>query len=203
MPAWSAGPLIPLQKALVHQWVSADPNMKKQVKASLLATLGTQVSARPWGSGWRLGVQQAGQCARQTAVDAQRASLAGVAAYRWFTRPDRPWSSVPRHRSFTPLLRHTPRSGAQGDAGHTAALVIAKVAAVEVPRSEWPELISALLANMAATPSTKELRQSTLETLGYTCEVGAAPRQPGAGPAQLRVRTAGAAGAAGQAPRRA
>ncbi|KAL4428164.1 hypothetical protein ABPG75_002253 [Micractinium tetrahymenae] len=86
------------KKALVHQWVSADPNMKKQVKASLLATLGTQ-----------------------------------------------------------------------GDAGHTAALVIAKVAAIEVPRSEWPELISSLLANMSA-PSTKELRQSTLEALGYTCE---------------------------------
>lgn len=60
--------------------------------------------------------------------------------------------------------------GTQGDAGHTAALVIAKVAAIEVPRSEWPELIQALLANMSASPSTKELRQSTLETLGYTCE---------------------------------
>lgn len=60
--------------------------------------------------------------------------------------------------------------GTQGDAGHTAALVIAKVAAIEVPRSEWPELIDALLANMGASPSTKELRQSTLETLGYTCE---------------------------------
>ncbi len=34
-----------MQTALVHQWVSADPNMKKQVKASLLATLGTQVGA--------------------------------------------------------------------------------------------------------------------------------------------------------------
>lgn len=58
----------------------------------------------------------------------------------------------------------------QGDAGHTAALVIAKVAAVELPRKEWPELIQALLANMAAAPSTKELRQSTLEALGYICE---------------------------------
>lgn len=44
------------------------------------------------------------------------------------------------------------------------------MAAIEVPRSEWPELIQALLANMSASPSTKELRQSTLETLGYTCE---------------------------------
>ena len=40
----------------------------------------------------------------------------------------------------------------QGDAGHTAALVIAKVAAIEVPRSEWPELMQGLLANMGAGP---------------------------------------------------
>ncbi|KAI3428693.1 hypothetical protein D9Q98_007516 [Chlorella vulgaris] len=60
--------------------------------------------------------------------------------------------------------------GTQGDAGHTAALVIAKVAAIEVPRKQWPELIEALLANMGATPSSRELRQSTLEALGYTCE---------------------------------
>ena len=44
------------------------------------------------------------------------------------------------------------------------------MAAIEVPRSEWPELIAALLANMAAPASARELRQSTLETLGYTCE---------------------------------
>lgn len=84
----------------------------------------------------------------------------------------------------------------QGDAGHTAALVIAKVAAIEVPRSEWPELIGALLANMAASPSTKELRQSTLEALGYTCEVGAGRRQGGHWAARARpwptARLAGA-----------
>lgn len=48
-PALRACLVCPLQKALVHQWVSADPNMKKQVKASLLATLGTQVCAAPGG----------------------------------------------------------------------------------------------------------------------------------------------------------
>ena len=57
----------------------------------------------------------------------------------------------------------------QGDAGHTAALVIAKVAAVELPRQGWPELIPCLLANVAPGGS-KTLRQSTLESLGYVCE---------------------------------
>src|SRR5690348_12963210 len=48
-----------LQKGLVHQWVAADPNMKKQVKANLLATLGTQVrwhagSTNRGSSAWML-----------------------------------------------------------------------------------------------------------------------------------------------------
>lgn len=107
-------------------------------------------------------------------------------------KPTHPAASLPPAPS--PLL-HAPHPVAQGDAGHTAALVIAKVAAVEVPRSEWPELIGALLANMAASPSTKELRQSTLEALGYTCEVGAAPRQAGAAPT---VHSGACAAAGGQ-----
>ena len=56
--------------------------------------------------------------------------------------------------------------------GHTAALVVARVAGIDVPRAEWPELISSLLANMApsAAPPNSSLRQATLEALGYTCE---------------------------------
>lgn len=57
-----------------------------------------------------------------------------------------------------------------GDARHTAALVIAKVAAIELPHSAWPDLITSLLGNMGATPPNSGLRQSTLETLGYVCE---------------------------------
>lgn len=43
--------------------------------------------------------------------------------------------------------------------GHTAALVVAKVAAIEVPRNEWPELIQSLLANMGVQPPNGALRQ--------------------------------------------
>ena len=51
---------------------------------------------------------------------------------------------------------------------HTAALVIAKVAAIELPAMQWPDLIRRLLANMDVSDSG--LRQSTLEALGYICE---------------------------------
>ncbi|KAH7429407.1 hypothetical protein KP509_09G046600 [Ceratopteris richardii] len=58
------------------------------------------------------------------------------------------------------------------DAGHTAAQVIAKVAAIELPLREWPELVGSLLANMGTPqdPKPAELKQATLETLGYVCE---------------------------------
>eukprot|EP00879_Flechtneria_rotunda_P012371 GHRR01012918.1.p1 GENE.GHRR01012918.1~~GHRR01012918.1.p1 ORF type:complete len:702 (+),score=217.59 GHRR01012918.1:232-2106(+) len=56
------------------------------------------------------------------------------------------------------------------DVRHTAALVIAKVAAIDLPQKAWPNLIQALLANMSATPQHHGVRQATLETLGYVCE---------------------------------
>lgn len=55
------------------------------------------------------------------------------------------------------------------DAARTAALVIAKVAAIDLPKNMWPELISALLNNMTQTANVG-LRHATLEALGYVCE---------------------------------
>eukprot|EP00249_Psilotum_nudum_P018883 c27000_g2_i1 orf=121-2082(+) len=59
------------------------------------------------------------------------------------------------------------------DACHTSAQVIAKVAAIELPQGEWPELVGSLLSNMGgprADRSPSLLKQVTLETLGYVCE---------------------------------
>ena len=55
-------------------------------------------------------------------------------------------------------------------ARHTAALVIAKVAAIELPQGQWAELIPTLLSNMKVQPANPGLRHSTLESLGYVCE---------------------------------
>jgi importin subunit beta-1 len=58
------------------------------------------------------------------------------------------------------------------DARHTSAQVIAKIAAIELPQGEWPELVGSLLANMGG-PQVEQpahLKQATLETLGYVCE---------------------------------
>ncbi|XP_057487564.1 importin subunit beta-1-like [Actinidia eriantha] len=56
------------------------------------------------------------------------------------------------------------------EARHTSAQVIAKIASIEIPRKEWPELIGLLLVNMTQQDRPASLKQATLETLGYVCE---------------------------------
>lgn len=56
------------------------------------------------------------------------------------------------------------------EARHTASQVIAKIALIEIPRKEWPELIGSLLVNMTQQDRPASLKQATLETLGYVCE---------------------------------
>ncbi|KAI9173477.1 hypothetical protein LWI28_022922 [Acer negundo] len=54
------------------------------------------------------------------------------------------------------------------DARSTASQVIAKLAGIELPHKQWPELIGALLSNIHQLPA--HTKQATLETLGYICE---------------------------------
>ncbi|XP_057808181.1 importin subunit beta-1-like [Salvia miltiorrhiza] len=56
------------------------------------------------------------------------------------------------------------------EVSHTAAQVVAKIASIEVPRKEWPELVGLLLANMTQPDRPALLKQATLEALGYVCE---------------------------------
>ncbi|XP_031248752.1 importin subunit beta-1-like [Pistacia vera] len=54
------------------------------------------------------------------------------------------------------------------DARSTVSQVIAKVAGIELPHKQWPELVGALLSNIHQLPA--HTKQATLETLGYICE---------------------------------
>ncbi|KAK6117740.1 hypothetical protein DH2020_048529 [Rehmannia glutinosa] len=59
-------------------------------------------------------------------------------------------------------------SSTASDARSTASQVIAKVAGIELPQKQWPELIGSLLSNVHQVPP--HVKQATLETLGYLCE---------------------------------
>ena len=50
----------------------------------------------------------------------------------------------------------------------TAALAIASIAAIDIPRSEWSDLISILVHNI--TTGNADTKQSSFEALGYICE---------------------------------
>lgn len=63
------------------------------------------------------------------------------------------------------------------DVRHTAAMVVAKVAAIDLLRKEWPTLIQTLLANMGAQPPVHGTRTATLEAMGYVCEEMAAVKE--------------------------
>ncbi|KAB1224471.1 Importin subunit beta-1 [Morella rubra] len=67
------------------------------------------------------------------------------------------------------LLLRTLGSAAP-EARHTSAQVIAKIASIEIPKKQWPELIGSLLNNMTQQDRPAGLKQATLETLGYVCE---------------------------------
>ncbi|KAI4319408.1 hypothetical protein MLD38_033007 [Melastoma candidum] len=54
------------------------------------------------------------------------------------------------------------------DARSTASQAIAKLAGIELPHKQWPELIDTLLSNIPQLPA--HTKQATLETLGYICE---------------------------------
>ncbi|XP_058095846.1 importin subunit beta-1-like isoform X2 [Magnolia sinica] len=54
------------------------------------------------------------------------------------------------------------------DARSTASQVIAKIAGIELPHNQWPDLITSLLSNI--NQLQVHVKQATLETLGYLCE---------------------------------
>lgn len=53
-------------------------------------------------------------------------------------------------------------------AGQSAAQFVASIAAIEIPRNEWPELMPALVANVGE--GENHLKQASLVSIGYICE---------------------------------
>jgi len=54
---------------------------------------------------------------------------------------------------------------------HTAAQALAAFGAVDIPRNEWPSLLSALFHNISSAEVHEGCKTASLEALGYMCEV--------------------------------
>lgn len=55
-----------------------------------------------------------------------------------------------------------------GRAGQSAAQFIVSIAAIELPRNEWADLMSTLVQNVGS--GSEELKQASLITIGFICE---------------------------------
>lgn len=53
-------------------------------------------------------------------------------------------------------------------AGQTAAQVVAAIAAIELPRDQWPDLMTALVRNVSE--GTSHQKQASLTAIGFICE---------------------------------
>ncbi|KAL0743229.1 hypothetical protein Bca4012_084742 [Brassica carinata] len=68
------------------------------------------------------------------------------------------------------LLLTTLGSSLEEEARQASSQVIAKVASVEIPLKQWPDLFQSLLRNMRQQGIPAQVKQSTLETLCYVCQ---------------------------------
>lgn len=59
-------------------------------------------------------------------------------------------------------------SSSNTQAGQAAAQVIASIAAIELPREQWPELMPSLVRNVGE--GADHLKQASLTTIGFICE---------------------------------
>jgi len=54
--------------------------------------------------------------------------------------------------------------------GNQAAQIVAKIAQIEIPQGQWPELIPTLFAQSTKADAPPNLRKATLDAFGYICE---------------------------------
>ncbi|KAH8886839.1 ARM repeat-containing protein [Thozetella sp. PMI_491] len=59
-------------------------------------------------------------------------------------------------------------SSANGQAGQAASQVVASIAAIELPRNQWPDLMHTLVRNVSE--GEQHLKQASLTTIGFICE---------------------------------
>ncbi|KAJ8751939.1 hypothetical protein K2173_000685 [Erythroxylum novogranatense] len=97
----------------------------------------------------------------KNALDAKEQHRKLELVQRWLTLDNNVKSQIK-----TVLLKTL--TSAAFDARSTASQVIAKIAAIELPQKQWPELIGSLLSNINQLPA--HVKQATLDTLGYLCE---------------------------------
>ena len=122
---------------------------------SLSAELATETSP--------VHIRTASGLALKNALAAREARRAQDYAERWVSLPADARDQV-KSKVLMTLCSSEHR------AGTVAAQVTAAVAAIELPRGMWPDLVSQLLAAIGDLTNPYQ-RQAALQAIGFTCEV--------------------------------
>lgn len=61
--------------------------------------------------------------------------------------------------------------GTEQNRPSSAAQCVAYIALTEIPVGQWPNLIERLVANVTTPGATDMTKESTLEAIGYICQV--------------------------------
>lgn len=81
---------------------------------------------------------------------------------RWLQHVDSSAKSVVKDLALKTLASKDAR------AGQSAGQFVASIAAIELPKNEWPQLMQTLVANVG--DGADHLKQASLATIGYICE---------------------------------
>lgn len=100
--------------------------------------------------------------ALKNAISSRDRTRSAEAQQKWLDKVDPQVKVQIKENSLQTLTAEDVR------AGTSAAQFIAALAAIELPRNQWPELMPALVRNVGE--GSDSLKQSSLTTIGYICE---------------------------------
>ncbi|KAI9104858.1 karyopherin Kap95 [Phlyctochytrium arcticum] len=107
-------------------------------------------------------IRQAAGIALKNALTAKEYQRKEVLANRWIETDDNTKAAI-RGVVLQTL------AGENSRVGYVAAQIIQAIAAIELPRGEWQELIPTMLENVTKSDNTK-LKEASLQALGLICE---------------------------------
>ncbi|PVV02127.1 hypothetical protein BB560_003428 [Smittium megazygosporum] len=151
--AYTLSPDQALREQATQALASAETENYEQYVLSLMQELTNEAGSTTVRSSAGLAIKNS-LVSRNPSVQEQYSS-------RWFTI-----SPENRNKIKTALLLTL--SSADEFASSTAAQAIAAVAAIELPKNEWPDIVTELMSYVVST--NDNLKIASLKTIGYICE---------------------------------
>ncbi|KAL2121983.1 hypothetical protein VTJ04DRAFT_2438 [Mycothermus thermophilus] len=107
-------------------------------------------------------IRAAAGIALKNAFSAREAARQAALQQKWLTQTD------PEIKKRVKQLALETLASNNAQAGQATAQVVAAIAAIELPRNQWPELMHALVQNVST--GSQHQKQASLTAIGFICE---------------------------------